>query len=276
MPPSTTEFEEPIRILSDLHLGHPGSKITDVAQIRPLLEGAKTVLFNGDTFELRKQSLRSITDQFQADLAAQCHGLGVRAVYMTGNHDPAISDVHHLDLCGGKVFLTHGDFLYEDVSPWSKLVDSLHEQLEVVRATYPEDYLDDLDLRLGAAKQISANAKVRTAKGKPGLSGKIHATLAEAWPPRRPLKILETWASSHHVAHDLRDQFRPGAEFIIYGHTHRAVHHRRAGKHSINTGAFLPLAGSLVVEIEHGALHVMRAKPSAGVFRAVAWKRFPL
>ena len=143
-----------------------------------------------------------------------------------------------------------------------------------MRETYPEGYLDDLDLRLKAAKQISANARVRKAKGKPGISGRIHATLAEAWPPRRPLKILKTWATSHLVAHDLRDQFRPDADFIICGHTHRAVYHRRAGKHSINTGAFLPLAGSLVVEIGDGKLKLMRAKSSSRVYHLRDWKQF--
>ncbi len=41
-----------VRILSDLHLGHPGSLIGDVEDLRPLLEGMDTVVFNGDTCEL--------------------------------------------------------------------------------------------------------------------------------------------------------------------------------------------------------------------------------
>ena len=39
-------FEEPVRIVSDLHLAHPGCRVHDVAQLRPLLEGAGTMIFN--------------------------------------------------------------------------------------------------------------------------------------------------------------------------------------------------------------------------------------
>ena len=261
MPSSdANDFEEPIRILSDLHLGHPGSKVTDIAQIRPLLEGAKTVIFNGDTYELRKQSLLAITDKFRADLEALIDELGIRAVFLTGNHDPEFSDTHYLDLAGGKIFITHGDLLYDDVSPWSKLIDSLHEQRTIVRETYPENYLDDLDLRLKASKQIAARTNIRKAKGKPGLSGRINALLAELWPPKRPLRILKTWATAHHLAHDLRDQFRPDADIIIIGHTHRAVVHERSGKRVINTGAYLPVSGTYVVEIDANRLRIIRAK----------------
>ena len=51
-------FEEPIRILSDLHLAHPGSRIVNAAQLAPLLDGVKTLIFNGDTSEERMKKYR--------------------------------------------------------------------------------------------------------------------------------------------------------------------------------------------------------------------------
>ena len=40
-----------VRILSDLHLAHPASQIGSVESLRPLIAGADTVIFNGDTCE---------------------------------------------------------------------------------------------------------------------------------------------------------------------------------------------------------------------------------
>ena len=37
-------MNEPIRILSDLHLGHRVSRITSIESLRPLIAGAATVV----------------------------------------------------------------------------------------------------------------------------------------------------------------------------------------------------------------------------------------
>ena len=42
-------MNEPVRVLSDLHLGHKVSRIDHVSALRPLIAGAGTVIFNGDT-----------------------------------------------------------------------------------------------------------------------------------------------------------------------------------------------------------------------------------
>ena len=55
-----TRFEEPIRIISDLHLAHPGSSVVDVAQLSPVLEGVKTLIFNGDTIEERMKQYHDL------------------------------------------------------------------------------------------------------------------------------------------------------------------------------------------------------------------------
>ena len=51
-------FDGPVRVLSDLHLGHSGCVIEKVAQLEPLIEGAQTVVFNGDTFEQMESRFR--------------------------------------------------------------------------------------------------------------------------------------------------------------------------------------------------------------------------
>ena len=268
-------FKEPVRILSDLHLAHPGSTVSDVRQLYPLLEGAGTLLFNGDTFELRKEALRKRAEECRSELEELCRELGVDPVFMTGNHDPRISGHHYFDLCGGKVFLTHGDILYEDVSPWSKLIADMREVLDRIRREYPPDYLNDLELSLNAAKRIAAETRVRKAI-RVGSFRTLRTLLAEAWPPHRPAMILKTWLCSHYRGHEVRNRFRPKADFIIYGHTHRALLHEHAGKHVINTGAFMPLSRAMVVEIKGGEVIVNEISRRAGAFQKgrqrAAWK----
>ena len=75
------------------------------------------------------------------------------------------------------------------------------------------------------------------------------------------MKILHTWAKSHLLAHEVRDQFRPDAKAIVIGHTHRALVHEQAGKHVINTGAFLTMAKALVVDITDGRMTVLDQPP---------------
>ncbi len=98
-----TIYREPVRIISDLHLAHPGSTVSAIQELRPLLEGAGTVLFNGDTFELRKKALLQKASDYRMQLEQLCDELGVNPVFLTGNHDPEVSKVHYLDLCLGKV-----------------------------------------------------------------------------------------------------------------------------------------------------------------------------
>ena len=273
--PESHEFKEPVRILSDLHLAHPGSTVSSVRELSPLLEGAGTLLFNGDTFELRKQALRPKAEECRMELEQLCGELGVNPVFLTGNHDPEISESHYFDLCGGKVFLTHGDILYEDVSPWSKLIAEMREVLERIRSEYPPDYLEDLELSLQVARRIAAETRVRRAI-RDGCCSKLRTLLSEAWPPHRPAIIIKTWLCSHYRGHEVRNRFRPGADFIVYGHTHRALIHEHEGKHVINTGAFMPLSRAMVVEIKGAEISVNEVCRRAGKFckgrRRAAWR----
>ena len=78
---------EPILILSDLHLGHRASRIKHPEQLAPMLQGPGTVIFNGDTSEMRNPEDRLVGRKLAADLARICHQLGRRAVFVNGNHD---------------------------------------------------------------------------------------------------------------------------------------------------------------------------------------------
>ena len=44
-------FKGKIRVLSDLHLGHPSSLVGNVSELNPLLEGIDVLVLNGDTIQ---------------------------------------------------------------------------------------------------------------------------------------------------------------------------------------------------------------------------------
>ncbi|MEZ5299776.1 MAG: hypothetical protein R3F11_03775 [Verrucomicrobiales bacterium] len=81
-------MREPIRILSDLHLGHPGSLLRVAAMLRPLLDGAASIIFSGDTSRRRDGSPRAKTNASRC--ATSSRTSGAEATYVTGNHDPDI------------------------------------------------------------------------------------------------------------------------------------------------------------------------------------------
>ena len=86
---------EPILILSDLHLGHRASLIENPEQLAVLLRGPGSVIFNGDTAEMRTPEDRTIGRRLAADLARVCHHAGT----MTPQYPPQITLIWLADRC---------------------------------------------------------------------------------------------------------------------------------------------------------------------------------
>ncbi len=254
------------RILSDLHYGHPATYLRDLKQIGPLLEGADRVVFNGDSVEMRFVKER---EQGAADFAlfkAFCAQIGIDAVFLTGNHDPALTDLNHLDLAEGAILVTHGDILFHGLSPWSREVKALqdaHTRFLAAAGNPPT-----LEPRLVAARLAALSienlgprahhhARVRSLPG----------FIQEVWPFWRPLKMLECWMQTPALAAAFAAQYRPKANCILIGHTHRAGVWKRKGRTIINTGSFLPYSGMLAVDLTADSLTVRKIVESQGCFR---------
>ena len=71
-------MKEPVRILSDLHLGHKVSRIERVAALRPLIAGAGTVVFNGDTWQELALPFRERSAAMLEELKTALRGGGRR------------------------------------------------------------------------------------------------------------------------------------------------------------------------------------------------------
>jgi hypothetical protein len=113
-------MNEPIRVFSDLHLAHPVSRIERVAALRPLLEGAGTVIFNGDTWQELTFAVERRSAAMLDELRGLCAEVGCQPVFLSGNHDPGWPGPGWIELAGGRIVVTHGDALMFDGSPWKR------------------------------------------------------------------------------------------------------------------------------------------------------------
>ena len=260
------DLEEPILIISDLHLGHTASAIKQPEQLAPLFREAATVVFNGDATELLFLQRREEAQQLFARLNKVCQAEGAQPIFINGNHDPEVSDVNHLDLYEGAVLVTHGDVMFHEITPWSnkgKLLGAEHTRVlnELVGSPLPE-----FELRLQAAKRASLVLERKGSllpRGKREWLGKVKR---EVWPPARLFRLLEVWAQTPARAVELMQRYRPQARFILIGHTHRAGVWKLQERVVINTGSFAALAGLLAVRLEGDALTVHRIKRRARQF----------
>src|SRR5271165_2173148 len=157
-------FEEPIRIISDVHFGHPASMIEQPRQLIPLLREAKTVIFNGDTVELRYLKGRRIGMHNAALMRETCEEAGVRPIFINGNHDPILSELCHVDLVDGAVLVTHGDLLFHDISPWSHESEIIAEAHSRELATLDEDAFLDFEKRLKASKRAALSIELHKSR----------------------------------------------------------------------------------------------------------------
>ena len=265
IPPSRElPIEAPIVVLSDLHLGHPASFINDPAEVIPLLGPAKTVIFNGDTFEQLNLERCAHASQMMTRLLDLCHAQGVRPYMMTGNHDPRASNLHYLDLFDGRVFLTHGDALHDAVAPWSREATAvLAERHRLLRAM---SYPPDIDHQLLLTKQTELIAALYDHKTPSGILGQASMVAKFAIKPWRILYALSYWSRVVHYARDFTHRYRPSTKLFMIGHTHRAGVWKSRELTVVNTGSFQPLSRPLIVHLNDQKAVVHRTKYSHGAY----------
>jgi len=229
-------MKQPIRILSDFHLGHRISRIATVEALRPLIAGAGTVVFNGDTWQELALPFRERSAAMLGELKTLCDEEGADAIFLSGNHDPGFAGPGWLELAEGRILITHGDALFFDGSPWSR--EAIRGQ-EMIRRLWSEHHAAACDAgeRLRLAREIARHLVPRGfPKGK-----KLWQRIWEAaHPPQRALCMLHAWLTQADAAADFAERYFPKAEVILIGHFHRSGIWRRRGRLVLNTGAFLP------------------------------------
>ena len=148
-------MNSPIRIISDLHLGHRGSLLHSVEQIGPLLKDTPTLIFNGDTLETQSKEDKHSALSTLTEIKKLCNSNQVTPHFISGNHDPDISDLHHITLRNEEILITHGDVLFPDIVPWSpyapKLSHLYHSYLQELTAEEQDDFIHLLQINKKAS-----------------------------------------------------------------------------------------------------------------------------
>jgi UDP-2,3-diacylglucosamine pyrophosphatase LpxH len=222
-------------ILSDTHLAGNGQGAGSADALRPLWQGADELIMNGDIAELSHPTLRADAAREVIRIQDLCEADGVRLTFLSGNHDPMLTDRRFLRLCSGEVFVTHGDMLHPAISPWTSYAKQLRE--------LHEDALKQLDLMDRAQLDQQAMAAAHASNLKwdhlaehdpPKLSaiGK-HADRA-----RKVAKVLWYWHRLPKLAAAFAQRYAPESRFFIFGHIHRAGVWRFGEQTIINTGAY--------------------------------------
>jgi predicted phosphodiesterase len=242
----------PIRILSDLHLAHPGCRIESIDDLRPLFEGVgERIIFNGDTIEQRHAEFVEIGSSWLEKLKSLGVEYGLELTFIRGNHDPFISDLDYVAL--GKrdqILVTHGDVLYPNISPWSPRVERMHDEWERLWDQLEPEVAKDLEVRCDYTDQARRLGFTYHDDFKRGRFALLRTLIRLGWPPRRPYKILETWLTAHRVAGDFAETYRPETGTLIFGHTHRAGDWKVGGRRVINTGGYISAAGARYIDFD--------------------------
>ena len=94
---------------------------TQVSALRPLIAGAGTVIFNGDTWqELAAAVFRTLDGDAGGARSRSAARKARRRFFYPGNHDPGWPGPGWVELAGGRIVITHGDALLFDGSPWKR------------------------------------------------------------------------------------------------------------------------------------------------------------
>ncbi|MES2439913.1 MAG: hypothetical protein V4584_12630 [Verrucomicrobiota bacterium] len=228
-------MNEPVRVLSDLHLGHKVSRITRVSALRPLIAGAGTVVFNGDTWQELARQFYQRSSEMLDELKALCREEGADAVFLSGNHDPGWPGPGWVELAGGRIIVAHGDALLFDGSPWKREILVSGDRVMQLWNEHPGAE-HDVEQRLRLAREIAR--ELRSVEHPTGRS-----FIQRAWdaivPPKRAVKMIEAWLTQASEGAKFCENYFPEAEVLVIGHFHREGSWLRNGRRVINTGSFM-------------------------------------
>jgi len=260
------DIAEPIRIISDVHLGHPACILRSADQLRPIFEGARTVIFNGDSAELRYKAGHTHGLENYIALEKTARLCGATPIFINGNHDPESAHLDHLDLCENRILVTHGDLLYHEIAPWGDHAGFLANKHSEALAALPSESLQHFESRLRANKAASIALFLHEPDLPRGQFARFLTHLQTLWPPWKPFALIRIWTETPGMAAALAEKFRPQAKCVIFGHTHWAGVWQRRRRTIINTGGYLSVLGRSCVEIHDGTLRVFRVERKKEAF----------
>jgi predicted phosphodiesterase len=256
-----------IRVFSDLHFGDRSCRVNSLEQLRPLMDGASSVLLNGDTLDTRQGRHPQRTALKRREVLEFFSTIGIPVTFLTGNHDPDLSPHHAAEFEGGRILITHGDVLFDTIVPWSKNAPEIRRKILAALLALPGDSGLKLDGKLKAFRSVAATLPQKHQMEPDPLRYTLSLVGETVWPPHRVLSILRAWREAPGRAAELARRHRPRARFIAIGHTHMpGVWQTPAGVVVVNTGSFCRPFGALVLEISPGRIRIREVTSKGGVF----------
>ena len=240
----------PVRILSDLHLGHRVSRVQQVSALRPLIAGSRTVVFNGDTWQELAAPFRERARRMLDELRQLCAEVGAEPVFLPGNHDPGWCGPGFVELAEGRIVVTHGDALWFDGSPWKREILAAGERVRELWAEHPAADRDVVE-RLQLAREI---ARALPSKEYPLGRRFVQRAWDAVLPPKRALKMIEAWFTQGTAGARFCERYFPQAEVLVIGHFHHHGCWLADGRRVINTGSFFDPGRAHWVEWHDGWL----------------------
>ena len=252
-----------LRILSDLHLFDAGTQVRELRQLEPLLADVRTLVINGDSCEM----LHGHNAEKASDMKRFFQERVPEVIFVTGNHDPVISDTHELLLADGRVWVTHGDICFDDLTPWSRHRDELVALVQAELARDPTLDYQSITGRLRVARAATQHLKETVDRLDPSLRARLVWIWHTLFPPRQPLAMLRAWRELPARAAALAFAQRPSAQVVVTGHVHLpGVWPRKGGPTVVNTGSFLAPLGGHLVDLADDTLLVRRIVRRGGAF----------
>ncbi len=254
-----------IRILSDIHFGDPGTSVDRLESLAPLLDGADQLIVNGDALDSQiiadgPAAIAEIRDFFSARVP--------QLTFITGNHDPDISDVHEIFLNDGAIWVTHGDVFFDNVAPWGRMAPELQRRIRAQPEFGQPGEMQKLETRFRVFRRVCLKLPREHDPSRRGFWAKAHRILRATFPPTRVLHMMKIWRATPGIVDGYAASQRPRSQFVVAGHTHHpGIWRRPSGRVILNTGCFCPPRGGFVVEISGGRLRARGWKKLRGEYR---------
>jgi predicted phosphodiesterase len=189
------------------------------------------------------------------------------AVLLSGNHDPDISSLAELSLRDDRVWVTHGDVLFNDIAPWSRHATEIARRIAGFSKDLPPADLGRVETRL-RLNRLAASIPIEP----PGSAtnhplARVRHLAEILFPPTRALAMLRAWRDTPRLAAELARAQRPCARVLVLGHTHfPGVWTRKfPGPASsatritiINTGSFSRPFGAAFAELDGERVRLVR------------------
>jgi predicted phosphodiesterase len=259
----SSESSQRTLVLSDLHLGRTDAAVQSHRFAR-LISECSRVIVNGDAAELHHARFRASAEEELLRLRDLCDRANVRLDLIAGNHDPYISEIRSLSLCGGSIYITHGDAFHPAIAPWSPYAAAMEKAYRTALAASPAGL--DPETALLAAARDAAVAEWQAL----GDGAYISTIFSVAVRPHRALAALNYWRRYPAMTLDWASRHAPSADTVIVGHSHRPFVTTLRGVRIVNTGAYAFPGRPLAVVIEGREVAAHRIDMSERLFQLSA------